>query len=170
MPFFSLFSSDSDTVSNVNEVTTGLTDNRVTDSGNIGGNITLGETGGDVNLSQTDYGAIDAGKEVSLAALEFNADSVEGGYKTATDLFMGAGNIVEQSIDLTGETFKSALSSINENARYYSQQTGQTIDRALAFASTGETSDQSESLNKLIMVIGVIGGLFVAAKFLKGKA
>ena len=93
--------SSADNTQNTQEVVTTLGDNRVTDTGNIGGNVQTGETAGDVNVTTTDFGAIESGQEVSLAALDFGGDAVEGGFDLAGEAIVSSQDITEQAIDLT---------------------------------------------------------------------
>lgn len=155
-------------VSQVTETNASSQDNRQTDSGNIGGNVSLTNSDGNT-ITNTDYGAIQSGAQVSMAALDFGADAVESGNNLALDLFMGAGNIAENAMSTTASAFKDSLDSANQNAKFYAQQTGAQLDRALAFADSSTRSDSSETMGLLVKVGGAVGAAAVVAMALKGK-
>lgn len=160
--------SSADNTQNTQEVVTTLGDNRVTDTGNIGGNVQTGETAGDVNVTTTDFGAIESGQEVSLAALDFGGDAVEGGFDLAGEAIVSSQDITEQAIDLTGNTFAGALNAINTNSRFFQEQTGQTVDRALAFATRSNTSEGTQILQDGLKFVAIVAGIFGAVVVLKG--
>ncbi len=144
------------------EVVSSQGDNRVTDSGNIGGNINLGQTSGNVSLVQTDYGAIDQASNVSLAALDFGGDAIEGVQGIATESLINQRELAEQSIDTVADNFK-----------FWNQQTTQNIDSALAFAAKANTSENAQLLEQGVKFLSVtaliIGGVVVAGSYLKGR-
>lgn len=151
-----------------NEVTTSLGDNRVTDTGNIGGNVQLGRTTGDVNISTTDFGALEAGETISLGALDFGSDALEGGFgltESGFDLakgsIMASSDIAEQSIDLSGNTFNNALGAVGASSKNFSQETGKVVDKVLSFVQRSNTSENAQLLEgglKLVAVLGAIAG------------
>ena len=57
--------------------TTSLGDNRVAEQGSIGGNVTLGRTVGDVDVSTTDFGAIRSAFEGIDTAISDSIDFAE---------------------------------------------------------------------------------------------
>ena len=153
-------STTNDTSTVTNDVTLASEDNRSTDSGNIGGNITLSDAN-NISITQSDYGAIESGQMVSLAALDFGADTAETSLNVALEAMMGAGNLAEQSLT-------QSLKSVNDNAKFYSQQTGQQMDKALAFATQSEKSEASETIGLIVKVGGAVVVLVLGAMLLKG--
>lgn len=160
---------------NTSEVTTSLGDNRVTDTGNIGGNVQLGETHGNIAISTTDYGAIESGQVISMAALDFGGDAVEGafgiaeeGFDLAADTIVSSQELAEQAIDLTGSTFAGALSTVNSNSKFFQQQTAQTVDRALAFATRADTSEGAQVLQDGLKYAAIVAGIAGLAYVMRG--
>ena len=153
-------STENNTTTVTNDTTLASEDNRSTDSGNIGGNITLSDSN-NATITMSDYGAIEAGQSVSLAALDFGADTAETSLNVALEAMMGAGNLAEQSLT-------QSLKSVNDNAKFYSQQTGQQMDRALAFATQSERSESGETMGLIVKVGGVVAALVVVAVLFKG--
>lgn len=115
MGLFDVFSSKSKTknettnVQNTRESTLASSDNRSTVTGNIGGNVSTGQTGGDVIVRSTDFGALDNANQLSLAALDFGADSIEGAQGVASDALMSNEAVAGQAIDLSGDSIRESL-------------------------------------------------------------
>ena len=150
-----------------NEVVTSLGDNRVSDTGSIGGNVQLGEAGGDVTVTTTDFGALDSAQTVSLAALDFGSDAVEGGFDLAGDSLISSQEVTEQAIDLSGDVFSGALDALSSSTQFFSEQSGKQFGQALDFASRSNTSEGTQVLQdglKIVAVIAVVVGLMVVFK------
>ena len=154
------------------ETTTSLGDNRVTDSGSIGGNIQLGETqaDGDISITTTDFGALDSAQGLSMAALDFGSDAVEGGFDFAEEALMSNSDLAEQFIDVGGGLFSEALGAINSSNEDFTKQSGAQFTEALGFATRSNTSEGTQVLQgglKIVAVIAIVIGLVFV---LKGKS
>lgn len=118
-------------------------DNRIVDGdgANIGGNVTLSNTGagsGTFNVTTTDYGALDAASELAGDALDFG-DNISG------RAFTSVNNSVEAVRTIAGDagaTISGALNKVTDFA-------------------TSQQPDQSSSrtLQLLIVSMGVVGAV-----------
>ncbi len=117
------------------DISTATSDNRVTDSGNIGGNITLGSSQGNVNIATTDFGAIEEGGKISLAAFDFASDAADLGTELSLQALASAEVFQENTLDLAGDSLDLTRDSID--------LTRDTFGDALGFAgdTTGEAFD-----------------------------
>lgn len=114
------------------DITTSSGDNRVTDSGNIGGNVTVGEAGGSVNVTTTDYGAIESGERVSMAALDFVGDSMDTAAGISRAAIASATDINEQSLDFA----ESALGYSHATTRDALEANDYAQERAYGFSES----------------------------------
>ncbi|AUR98310.1 hypothetical protein NVP1249A_16 [Vibrio phage 1.249.A._10N.261.55.B9] len=120
-------------------------DNRVAggDGGIMGGNVNLNavgsDIGGNVNVTTTDYGAIQGGLSAALAALE-------------------SGN---KGLD-------SSLEFVTDSNKLANQQTLQAIDRSFALAGEASKSEAANALqdfmkwSAIILLVG--GAVYLVAK------
>lgn len=159
---------------NNREITTSLGDSRVTDTGSIGGNVQLGETTGNVNISTTDFGALDSAQTLSLGALDFGSDALEGGFGLAQGGFdlaesslISSSDLAEQSINLSGGTFNNALAFAGSSNKSFSQETGKVVDKVLSFAQRSNTSENAQLLEGGLKLIAVLAGVAGAAYIFK---
>ena len=159
--------SSTSSTQNNQEVVTSLGDNRVTDAGNIGGNVTLGRTTGDVNISTTDLGAIDSAQTVSLGALDFGSDALESGFGLADSSLIASSDLAEQAINLSGGTFNNALAFAGSSNKSFSQETGKVVDKVLSFAQRSNTSENAQLLEGGLKLIAVLAGVAGAAYIFK---
>ena len=98
---------------NTDEIVTSVGDNRVTDNGNIGGNVTLGRTGGDVSVQTTDLGAIEESFGLAGVAIE-GVKSVAGdGFDFAEELAI---NAQDNALSAQNDAFNLAGTSLAANA------------------------------------------------------
>jgi len=127
---------------NTSDVTTSLGDNRVTESGNIGGNVTLGKTGGDVSVTTTDLGAIEESFGLAGMAIEGVGAVASDGFDFAEDVSLNAQN---NAFNLAGSSLAANALLANETLRRESLITSQVFD-VLGEASAG-FDDVSKALN-----------------------
>lgn len=116
-------------------------DNRVSgDDSIIGGNTSLNlgsgaSIGGEVNLVQTDQGAVQAGLSATLAALESGSNAVSE----------------------TFETIKDVTSQSNKAQ-------SETIAKSLEVAADASNEGATTTLKYMAIIVGLVGLAYVAAK------
>jgi len=95
-------SSSSSTKNYSEETSTNNVDNRVTDgnSGNIGGNISITAGAGvnDVNISRTDYGALDTASDIADRAFDMSQSAFTSSQQSIKEI---AGDAVDVARDIT---------------------------------------------------------------------
>jgi len=95
-------SSSSSTKNYSEETSTNNVDNRVTDgnSGNIGGNISITAGAGvnDVNISRTDYGALDTASDIADRAFDMSQSAFTSSQQSIKEI---AGDAVYVARDIT---------------------------------------------------------------------
>jgi len=120
--------------------------------GSLAGNLNMNRsqlTMGDVQISTTDHGTVQAGKELGLSAIASN--------QATTDLFLKQGGAmvgrayddVEDSRELIGSVFTQGVDLVNDTQRTSMQHMSQSIDRALAFASQSSRSEAGQLVENL---------------------
>jgi hypothetical protein len=120
MPFGSLFSSKSKSTSTSTneELTSNAVDNRVVDSDSafVEGNFTLSSSGtvGNVNVSKTDFGALDTAGNIAESALSFANSASERANETlssAVKSTVGAVQSIASNVtkDESAESIKFAI-------------------------------------------------------------
>jgi hypothetical protein len=89
-------SSRSSSTTNVDEQNNTSVDNRVTDADNafVGGNVSVaaGDEGGDINISTTDFGALDTASQIADSAFSFSSQAssdLTSGLNTAVSAVKG---------------------------------------------------------------------------------
>jgi len=132
MGLFSSKSSSSSTT-NLEEVNLNTVDNRVIDQAdNVAGNVTVGgKISGDVMVTTTDYGALDAASKISDSA------------------FKSVDNVVNSSIDAV-----KSQSNILENVAQKAQETAQK-------AAESDTTETIKYLVVGLSIVGVVYGMAV---------
>lgn len=110
---------------NTDEVVTSAGDNRVTDTGNIGGNVTLGRTGGDVSVQTTDLGAIEESFGLAGVAIEGVSSVAGDGFDFAEDVALNAQN---NAFNLAGSSLAANATLSNELLRRDQIVTASIID------------------------------------------
>lgn len=116
MGLFSSKSSSSSTT-NLEEITLNSVDNRVIDdANNVAGNVTVGgKISGDVKITTTDYGALDAASKISDKALT----SVDNVVNASIDAVKSQSNVLENIAQKAQETAqKAAESDTTETIKY----------------------------------------------------
>lgn len=127
---------------NTSDVTTSLGDNRVTESGNIGGNTTLGSTGGNVSIESTDFGAVQLSIE---GAGQVAGDGLDLAESFGSGSFELAGQLGQSAFDLANSSLSSNATLSNEILRRDQILTASVFD-VLGEASAG-FDDVSKALN-----------------------
>lgn len=154
---------------NLEETNLTNVDNRVVENGGYASGAIHVTGSENVNVSTSDYGAIQAGSEVSMAALDYGADALETVESVTGNALDTNEAIAGRSIDLSGDT----ISTMADSFEFWSQQTSQNTDRALAFATRANTSEGTQVLQdgmKFISIAAlVVGGTVVAATYFKGR-
>jgi hypothetical protein len=108
----SLFSSESSskTSSDIDETNTNNVDNRVTEgeNNNIGGNITIaaGQDLSGVNITSTDFGALDTAQAISMKAFETSSSAFSSSQDAIKTI---AGNALDVAQDLTTDNTAKTL-------------------------------------------------------------
>jgi hypothetical protein len=108
----SLFSSESssETSSDIDETNTNNVDNRVTEgeNNNIGGNITIaaGQNLSEVNVTTTDFGALDTAQSISMKAFETSSSAFSSSQDAIKTI---AGNALDVAQDLTTDNTAKTL-------------------------------------------------------------
>lgn len=143
--------SSTSTNTTVNDYTTTLTDNSITEIDLGDGAFNAGDIGGNVTITHSDSGAIEAGKELSLAALDFGGDALEGGY-----------NLAETAILSQQEISADSIQEANNSTRVIAQQFSDGLSQVLSFAQTANTSEDGQISKDLIKW----GALALVAVFL----
>ena len=119
---------------NTKDITTTVGDNRTTDSGSIGGNTTIGETGGNVSVSTTDFGAIKSAFEGIDTAI---SDSIDFAETVSV-------NAQNNSFGLAGASLAANANLSNELLRRDQVVTAAIID------TLGETKSGFDEVQKSI--------------------
>ncbi|WP_027331084.1 hypothetical protein [Marinimicrobium agarilyticum] len=108
-------------------------DNRVGYEGSsIGGNVSTGQTSGDVIVNSLDGGALKNANQLSLAALDFGADSLESSAGVAGEALMSNEAVAGQAMDLTGD----AIMEVGDFARDALGTVEYNSDRAFGFGES----------------------------------
>lgn len=143
-------------------------DNRVgTDGGVIGGNTNLNassSTVGDVNITNTDYGAVQGGLSVAMSALEMGGETLDQSYDFATEIF-------DDSADLIGESVAKSLDFVTSATNESNAQTANAINKSLALVGETSKSEAEGVLSNFmkyatITILG-IGAVYMVSKQLK---
>ena len=158
----------------IEETNTNNVDNRVggDDANNVfGGNqsVVAGDGGGDINLTTTDFGAVqgalDANIAVSSNAFDFSQEAFEGSLSFAGDALGFADDALgsafastENAFDLTGDVIEAN----QKQFKFIAEQTAQQFDRSLAFAEKANTSENAQFLESGVGLLRT-GGLFLMA-------
>ena len=166
--------SSTSSTQNTSDVTTSLGDNRVTDTGNIGGNVAVGSTGGNVSVETTDFGsvqlAIEGAGKIAGDGLDL-ADSVgQGAFNLANSSLAANATLsnevlrrdqilTAQVFDVLGEAragFDDVSKALNSNAA----ATGSSL--------AGLGQNQETEFKKLAAIALVIGAVVVGVN-MRGK-
>lgn len=129
---------------------------------------------GDISVSMTDHGAVEAGAGIATKSIEANQQITMGLLDSADNLFTRAYGDVEDSRELASniaENSKDFATHIAdksfESNEYALQFLGQNVERSLAAVKSLTTSENAELTSKLITYGGlgvlVLGGLVVFA-------
>lgn len=110
-----------------------------------------------INLSTTDHGAIAAGQSIGMAALDFGADTAENALYLAGSIAADGAGLTRRAMDQLADTF-----------RWSQQQTGQTIEQALAFAQLSDKSEQGKAVGEVVKYAAWVGIAMAIAWALKG--
>lgn len=156
---------NSSTINNHDETqTTNNNDSRAGDGSIFGGNqsVVVGDGGADVNLTTTDFGAVqgalDANIAVSSNAFEFSQEAFEGSLDFAGEALGSAFASAEDAFDLTGDVIEAN----QKQFKFIAEQTAQQFDRSLAFAEKANTSENAQFLESGVGLLRT-GGLFLMA-------
>ncbi len=129
--------------------TTTNTDNRIGGDDSIfGGNqsVVVGDGGGDINLTTTDFGAIDAAIKANISvsdgAFDFATDANKRTIDFAGDALDRSFDSVDDAYDLTGDVIEAN----NKQFKFVAEQSAQQFDRSLAFAAQANKSENQQFL------------------------
>lgn len=117
--------------------------------GNIADNFNLNRSSleiGDVSVSETDHGAVAAGRDIAEASIVQQGQALALAYDDTEDSREFAEGVFIKSTDAVTDSNRSAL-----------QMIGQSTDRALAFAKQATRSEAgqiAENLTKYMMIGG----------------
>lgn len=170
MGLFDRSSTTQNTEQNTQTVESGLSETQGPAVGSI--------TGGSVNQTVTDFGAVKSADQLAQAALEtnqaINADSTKAvqsiasqalgfGQKTIADTYKASGDQFQAEILALGAANQEALNTAN-NALYYEAQSahpGQVTQPSAFTAGNVQT---------LIKVAAIVAGVWILAQAFKGRA
>jgi len=114
---------------------------------------------GDISISETDHGAIAAGRDIAEASIAQQGEALSLAYDDTEDSREFAEGIFVKSTDAVTDSNRSAL-----------QMIGQSTDRALAFAKQATRSEAgtiAENLTKYMMIGGA--GIVILVIFMGRK-
>lgn len=130
--------------------------------GNLADNFNLNRSEleiGDISISETDHGAIAAGRDIAEASIAQQGQALSLAYDDTEDSREFAEGIFVKSTDAVTDSNRSAL-----------QMIGQSTDRALAFAKQATRSEAgtiAENLTKYMMIGGA--GIVILVIFMGRK-
>ncbi len=130
--------------------------------GNIADNFNLNRSSleiGDVSVSETDHGAVAAGRDIAEASISQQGQALALAYDDTEDSREFAEGVFIKSTDAVTDSNRSAL-----------QMIGQSTDRALAFAKQATRSEAgtiAENLTKYMMIGGA--GIVILVIFMGRK-
>lgn len=123
-------------------------------AGALGRNLNLSRSDlrtGNINITETDQGAIAGGVDIAEMALNNQARATDAMYDDNED-----------ARELTEGLFTRSVDAVNDSNRYAMQQTSQSTDRALAFAKEATRSEAGEIAENLTKYL-LLGGVAIAA-------
>lgn len=125
--------------------------------------------------TSTDHGAVEAGRQIGLYALDTVAETTEGAYGVARESLGSLERGLDAALDfgsgLTAEAFafgSMALESTSEQARDTAQVLAGAIDRA-SQATRSDTADTLQKVSKNTMIVVGVMVLGVAAVMIWGR-
>lgn len=142
----------------------------------------VGSAGGDVSITTTDHGALDAATELGGAAFSLGEKAIDSNLK-AVDSSLDFGGVAidavkdvnDRSLDF-GESALGGAFSFGKEALAVqadtAKQTTNTLSDAIERAAAASRSDSSQSLDKITkagMIVGVALAAVAAAYFLFKK-
>ena len=145
-------------VNTTTDVTNTSADNRVTDTGNIGGNVSVGQSEGNLNITTTDFGAIDA-------AFDGILDAQDSAFEVGNAAIAANQDVVNTAFAAQSATFDATLDSIDDNNALNNQLVLQALDYNQALIGESNRSEGATFSNKLIENIMplalVVGGVLL---------
>jgi|GEM_PF-2920401 len=135
------------------------------DNAIVGGNQSafIGDGGGTVNQTVTDFGAVSAAissnEKIAEGSFDFGRDSLDFAQDAFSESAAIAAGATSSAFDLTEDVIKNN----QDNLEFALQQSAQQFDRSLAFAQNANTSENAKFLDtgaNLLKGAGVlVGGL-----------
>ncbi|WP_299592707.1 hypothetical protein [uncultured Microbulbifer sp.] len=146
----------------VNDYTTTNTDNRYAELDLAEGAVGVtGDVAGNLSITATDMGAIAAGQELSMAALDYGADSLELGY-----------GLAGQTIDFSQDALAATVGQLSENQQDFYQMTTQALDSSLGAFNAANTSEAGQTSQQMMKYFAIVAALWllspVLQKMIKG--
>lgn len=157
----------SDSESNVSNISENVNFNNLDyagggSGGNLADNFNLNRSSldiGNVSVSETDHGAVAAGRDIAEASIAQQGQALELAYDDTEDSREFAEGVFIKSTDAVTDSNRQAMQFI-----------GQSTDRALAFAKQATRSEAgqiAENLTKYMMIGGA--GIVVLVIFMGRK-
>ena len=144
--------SSADQTTNVTNV---RKDNIFSNSGVSGDVINIGEAGGDVTLSTTDYGAVEGALEANQAVSQAAFENAFSFGSTALDQ---VGETARGALDANAGVTKDFLSSFD----WQQQQTSNQISRAIDGMQSAITNDGAETMQAAFKWTAIAVGVAAA--------
>ncbi|WP_346840156.1 hypothetical protein [Microbulbifer sp. SAOS-129_SWC] len=134
-----------------NDYTTTTADNRINEQDLADNAIGIGgDVGGTLTINTTDQGAVSAGKELSLAALDYSNDSLEGALSFGSDALNGALGLGETAILSQQELANHAIDQVSTASAVNAQNYSDGLSQVLSFARSANTSEDGQLSQGLI--------------------
>lgn len=110
-------SSKSRQTTNIDETNTTAVDNRLTEAETafVGGNVTTGKTGGNVNITTTDFGALDAASRIADNSFQAVTGTVDRSLAAVGSAVSNSNNVLEGAVSKAVKVAQSAAQ--DEGAR-----------------------------------------------------
>lgn len=165
-------SSRTSSTQNTTDVTTTSADNRVAQGdGHIGGNISLGQSSGNVTISQTDYGALDNAADIAKSSLDTVTDTVSTASELGEAAISANADLAYESIRAQSATVDASIKAVLDSNRMSDQVVLQALDYNQALIGETNRSEGATTANLLIEKITPLamigGGLFILMRVFK---
>lgn len=133
----------------------------------------VGSAGGDVTITTTDFGALDAAEEISGAAFSLGEQAIDTNLKAVDSALDFGGTAIDAVSDATDRSLDFGEAALDQSFNFGSQalstvakssaDTAKTLSGAIEQAAAATRSDSADTLNKITKTGGIVLAVMAAA-------